>query len=244
MNATFGLSGSNSSSSANLQQLLASRLRAKTDLDGSILYRLTWKARVTPSGRVICALRGSAARICASVYILSGWPTTTTRDWKDGQECPNVDLNCLLGRQVWMAGWPAPCQQDGPNGGPSQGINRLPGAVPMVDWNTPTSPVNTDGHQAGNNRYVTSVTEQTKPLTVAIRGKLQADGSMLTGSCAEILPENQAGAPLNPEHSRWIMRLPVEWAFCAPMVTRSMRKPRQTSAKSSVKSATKLEYDL
>lgn len=32
-----------------------------------------------------------------------GW-TTTTRDWKDGSFCPNVEINGLLGRQVWLTG--------------------------------------------------------------------------------------------------------------------------------------------
>lgn len=54
-------------------------------------------------------------------------------------------------------GWPTPCQQDGPNGGPSHGTDRLPGAASLAGWQTPTCPVNTDGHQAGNNRFVTSV---------------------------------------------------------------------------------------
>lgn len=145
---------------------------------------------------------------------LAGWPTTTTRDWKDGQECPNVEINSLLGREVWMAG-----------------------------WNTPTAPVNTAGHQAGNNRYVTSVTSVTKGLSYAIRGKLDRS-TMQIGCSVEILPESQAGGPLNPEHSRWLMGLPPEWENCAPLETRSTRKRRQASAKSSGKSATKMEYDL
>lgn len=57
---TYGHTGSGSSSSAALQSLLASRLQARTASAGSILYRLTWKERVTPLGRPICALRGSA----------------------------------------------------------------------------------------------------------------------------------------------------------------------------------------
>src|SRR5690554_2247504 len=40
-----------SSASAALQSALASRLRARTALVGSILYKLTWKERATPSGR-------------------------------------------------------------------------------------------------------------------------------------------------------------------------------------------------
>ncbi|KHA63403.1 hypothetical protein [Sphingomonas sp. Ant20] len=34
---------------------------------------------------------------------LASWPTPTTRDWKDGAECPNVPINSLLGRTVWSA---------------------------------------------------------------------------------------------------------------------------------------------
>ena len=33
---------------------------------------------------------------------LSGWPTPTSRDHKDGKECPNVPLNALLGRVAWL----------------------------------------------------------------------------------------------------------------------------------------------
>jgi hypothetical protein len=35
---------------------------------------------------------------------LSGWPTPTTRDHKDGSECQNVPLNALLGRVAWLSG--------------------------------------------------------------------------------------------------------------------------------------------
>lgn len=40
-----------------------------------------------------------------SLY-LTAWPTPTTRDHKDGKECPNVPLNSLLGRVVWQADQP------------------------------------------------------------------------------------------------------------------------------------------
>lgn len=33
---------------------------------------------------------------------IAGWPTTTTRDWKDGKEQLNVPLKALLGRVVWL----------------------------------------------------------------------------------------------------------------------------------------------
>lgn len=319
MNATCGPSGEISLRSADLQSSLESKLRQKTGVDGSILYRLTWKHWELPSGRRICALRGSSKRISVKGYILSGWPTscsqdgpnggpgqgmdrfpgavslaswpttTTTRDYKDGQECPNVEINSLLGREVWLAGWQSPNTMGG--GATSRGGDRInelllggeakatqlsgwgtPVANPdnkspeahlrmkqrmgerdgsnsnrtaitdmavqaqLVGWNTPTCPVNTDGHQAGNNRFITT-TQPFKGMQFCIRGKLQSDGSMLIGSCAEILPESQAGGPLNPEHSRWLMGFPPEWASCAPTVTRSTGKRRKISAKPSGKSA-------
>lgn len=252
MNAICGPLAGNSLKSAVLQELLENRLRQKTDVDGSILYRLTWREWILPSGRRICALRGSGKRISVKGSILQGWPTTTTRDWKDGPATnePGVPTNSLLGRDVWLAGWgtptsqpanstpenfinrkiasmergnrpmglscteigvqaqlagwPTPCTQDGPNGGPGQGSDRLPGAAAAA-W--------------------------------AIRGKLQADGSMLIGSCAEILAENQAGGPLNPEHSRWLMGFPPEWTNCVPTGTRSIGRRRKHSAKPCGKSA-------
>ena len=60
MNDTSGPHGNRSSASAALQSLLASKLRRRTDFDGSILYRTIWKKRTTRSGRRICALRARA----------------------------------------------------------------------------------------------------------------------------------------------------------------------------------------
>ena len=161
---TSGTSGRRSiglSNSANLLSSWASRLQARTASLGSTLYTLTWKQRVTPSGRLISALRASVLRTSGSGYIgwptpncprkndsdntagkvyagkkqrdlpedawltnwsapepvpgcfqgkqLAGWPTPTTRDWKDGGNPDvNVPLNALLGRVVWLAGWATP----------------------------------------------------------------------------------------------------------------------------------------
>lgn len=44
---------------------------------------------------------------------LAGWPTPTTRDHKDGSECPNVQTNSLLGREVWQADQPIRITADG-----------------------------------------------------------------------------------------------------------------------------------
>lgn len=47
------------------------------------------------------------------------------------------------------SGWPTPCQQDGPKGGPSQGSDRLPSAAHLVSpWPTPQLSDRTGGGQA------------------------------------------------------------------------------------------------
>ena len=122
--AISGPSSIGSSPSAALQSSLESRLRARTASAGSTLYSLTWKHRATPSGRQICALRASAPRTSASAFGSS------------------------------ESGWPTPCQQDGPKGGPSQGTDRLPAAA-QAGWSTPHSSsstgAGTQGRQGGAN---------------------------------------------------------------------------------------------
>jgi len=128
-NATSGPNSSDLSESAALQSFLASRLPAKMGSRGSTLFALTWKERVTPSGRRICALRASVRRISdngstgwasptasnttgagtqgrqggmnlQTQAMMAAWPTPTTRDWKDGKQA-NIPTNSLLGREVW-----------------------------------------------------------------------------------------------------------------------------------------------
>lgn len=77
MSVISGRSFSGSSASAVLQQLLESRLRVETALLGSILYKITWKARVTPAGRSIPALRASVRRTSGSAC--TGWPLPAMR---------------------------------------------------------------------------------------------------------------------------------------------------------------------
>lgn len=62
INVISGPHGIGSSASIALTNSLANRLRRALALRGSTLFRLTWKTRVTPSGRRIPALRASARR--------------------------------------------------------------------------------------------------------------------------------------------------------------------------------------
>ena len=110
MSGTSGRTGTTSSTSADLQRCLESRLQAKTASIGSTLYRLTWKQRDTPLRRQICALRASAHRTSGSGSGLSGWPTPQMRDFRSGGEdrVSNPDRSNNLNDFVLMSGWPTP----------------------------------------------------------------------------------------------------------------------------------------
>ena len=117
-----------SSSSADLQQCLANRLRAALAGNGSPLYALTWKTWAMPAGVPICALRASARRTSDSGS--SGWPTPKQRDYHTegpGQYSPSMSR---VAEQ--MVGWPTP---NVPNGGRSVKHGELHGAT-MIDPRT------------------------------------------------------------------------------------------------------------
>jgi len=80
-NEICGLNFSGSSRSKSLALSLASRLQAKTDLDGSMEYGLAWSQRDTPLQRSIFALRASVRRTLGKDFI--GWVTPSARDWRD-----------------------------------------------------------------------------------------------------------------------------------------------------------------
>src|SRR5262245_52098783 len=78
ISVTYGLHGSGSLRSAALTQSLANKYQAKTASLGSTLFRLTWKERTTPSGRLIPAQRGSAGRTLDNDS--TSWPIPNTVD--------------------------------------------------------------------------------------------------------------------------------------------------------------------
>ena len=78
MNVTSGPNSSASLKSRSLSQSLANRLRPMTDSLGSTLFRLIWKDRVTPSGRLIPQLVASGLPTDGKGS--TGWPTPRVQD--------------------------------------------------------------------------------------------------------------------------------------------------------------------
>ena len=79
--------------------------------------------------QALTALHGS------TLYRLT-WKQRTT---PAGRSIPALRASAPRTSGSGCTGWPTPCSQDGPHGGPSQGMDRLPGAAQMSGWPTPRS---------------------------------------------------------------------------------------------------------
>ena len=175
---------------------------------------------------------------------LAGWPTATTRDWKDGGNPDvNVPINALLGRTVWLAGWNTPAAGDGSGGKRTHPDTTVSGQHPdgrkvnmglagqsraaLAGWPTPvTVPDSEASHGQLSGDYRRKLAQM---LPVDQPARYTASGNLLTGSCAGM----PSGGQLNPAHSRWLMGLPPEWDDCAVMAMQSMPTKRRSSSKRS-----------
>ena len=142
---------------------------------------------------------------------MTGWTTTTTRDWKDtgGDIVPRSDTGRerldQLPRQANLAGWRTPtCQSPNSLRGNGQDPEKRLA----------------QGHAVNLTDEVNWLKNNPQPA------RFTATGEMLIGSTAGM----ESGGQLNPAHSRWLMGLPAEWDACAPTVTPSSRKSRKPSS--------------
>jgi hypothetical protein len=228
---TSGTCGPNSSispSSAALKSSLASRLRQKTDLLGSTLFNLTWKERDTPQQRSIPALRASVRR--TSVSDFTGWPTPNLPTGG-----PNVKSTAKhtggmdLDGAVTLAGWPTPTLPSGgqtpPEGTSATGMTpdgrkvqvTLKDVANLASWPT-TRSSDAEKNVRTLEGSLSEIDRKGSPQDLCMAfcadgpARLTASGHLVTGYSAETV----SGDQLNPDHSRWLMACPVQWAQAAP----------------------------
>ena len=225
-----GLPGTGSSNSVALQSSLASRLRASPAFIGSTLFRLTLKARATPSGRPIWALRASAHRTSDSDYGSWGTPAAKEpggtpeqqqerydRARAKGVKIGNTKSTGLALQAQWSTGspWPTTATRDwkssasnlhGQNARPLNEVARL------SHWAAPTA----------NEKQRREDFQEGRALNAA-----EALGPKPTGSHVG----TASGGQLNPAHSRWLMGLPAAWDDCAVMAMLYASPSRKRSSK-------------
>ena len=233
MGAISGRTSRGSLASADLTLSLASRLQARTALLGSTLFALTWKQRVTPSGRSIPALRASAPRTSDSGC--TSWGTPTVQDSRHATVSPSEMKRdpANLRIQVHQTGWPT---QNTPGGGRSMDPSKMSATGKTLDgrkhtvslehvvrfatWATPTT---ADGNGAPLHAWTRKDGKaRNDRQDFQAVGLVKDSGTTPTGSPAS----TEKRAQLNPAHSRWLMGLPGGWDECAPPVFKWQRKPR------------------
>ena len=110
--ATSGLPGSISSASVALQLSLVSKLKARLTTDGSTLFKLTWKEKTTPAGRLVYRLAASAHRTSDKDFGL--WPTPIVGDITGGPRPPDSRRGPAPGLQAeaYLTSWPTPMEHE------------------------------------------------------------------------------------------------------------------------------------
>lgn len=215
---TYGQPSITLSASADLSTSLANKLQAVTQMNGSTLYKQTWKEWDTPSGLRRSRQRASVRRISESE--LTGWPTPVANT--NPQPETKRGLQHVSGA-ARLTGWQTPVANDStgstycysgkhPDGAPKICL-KLPGSVLLAGWVTPTSRDWKDSSGMTAQRDGKERLDQL-PRQAYTAGPLRLTvfGEMRTGSFVEM----GNGVQLNPAHSRWLQGLPKAWDMASP----------------------------
>jgi len=229
--AISGRRGSGSSAGAALALFLANRLEAGTALPGSILFRVTWKERVTPSGRSISALRAQALR--TFVNGCTSWPTPRTPT--GGPE--SAKRKKELGRKnsgggdlqaaALLTGWPSPMA-----GSPASKKYNEAGnndssrrTVSLARWNSPRA---TDGGRPPRRARRCDPTRKFLEGRTPNAREAAASGPTPDGSSAATASTGPS-LLLNPKFSAWLQGFPPAWDRLAPKGSPSRGRRRGAS---------------
>lgn len=257
---TSGPRCTGSSASAALSASLVSRYRQLSDMAGSMEYVLTWSEKVTPAGRSYWQQRASARRTSdsgstgwptakaedsastgshrgnpdtlTSATRLAGWPSASSRDWKDspgmatqatnadGSERTRLDQ---LPRAAQLAGWPTTTVGDERNPSHEASLsheiahNNLRGVVHLAGWASPQASDPVEGAR----------TAPESPQKCLGRDMHVVPGPATASSSAETA---SSGGYLNPAFSAWLMGFPREWTIAGhslPSRRRTRSRPKE-----------------
>ena len=131
---------------------------AHANLSASQVKDMGWLTSGT-YGRIGSILYGhSDLQLCLvnrlKQRLTTGGSTLFKMTWKEKVTPSHQSVSLLRASGLRISGsdsgsWPTPCQQDGPNGGPNQGVDRLPGMAAQASWPTTTRD-HKDGSQCDN----------------------------------------------------------------------------------------------